>query len=409
MGNGVSYYLLNHVSTEVLILIVVGVPTLIAVMAVYFVDKTFPKLRDIEIDDTVRDVVGLLFGLLLALVIASIVSKQDDADAATAAESTAAAQLSRAMRTFPAREQVKFERSIGQYIHAVVEDEWPAMRTGGSSVRAAAALEGVYGTFQRFHPTSEPAISVYRQALEQLDGITSNRRKRLDLSSQALPGLLRALLIFGAASFILLSYPAKVEDRRRKMAITGAITAFICFAYLLTVVLDHPFAGDIAVSNAPFKQGDLSVYWAGATVPPIRDGDVVKLTPEDVVGVWASDSFGPTVFRQVNNQILGVLRIGRGTVFAKIEDGVLRGTWCEAPTRKLPLDLGQVEWYMTKSGGRDRLLGRWRFGTTDTMRGGWNLTRIGGKDMEPQDVITLFDTPSRFCARVPSLIGTTQR
>ncbi len=60
-----SYYLLNHVSTEVLILLVVGVPTLIAVLAVYYVDKRFPRLRDIEIGDTVHEVVGLLFGLLL--------------------------------------------------------------------------------------------------------------------------------------------------------------------------------------------------------------------------------------------------------------------------------------------------------------------------------------------------------
>ncbi len=396
-----SYYLLNHLSTEALILVIVGIPTLIAAAAVYYVDKRFPKLRDVEIDDTVHEVVGLLFGLLLALVIASIVTKQDDADSATAAESTAAAQLTRATRTFPVAEQIKFERSINQYIHAVVEEEWPAMRDGHGSIRAAAALESIYGTFQSFRPSSKPAISVYRQALLQLDEVTANRRERLDLSSQGLPPLLRILLIFGAISFILLSYPTQVEDRRKKMAITAAITAFICFAYLLTIVLDHPFSGEIAVSNASFKEGDLSVYWASPVEPPVRASDVVKLTADDVVGVWASDSFGPTVFREVNGRILGALRLARGTVFAEITDGVLRGTWCEAPTRKLPSDLGQVEWRMTKSGGRDRLVGRWRFGTRDPFRGGWNLTRVGDGEFEPQDVITLFDTPSRFCARVP--------
>jgi hypothetical protein len=88
----------------------------------------------------------------------------------------------------------------------------------------------------------------------ELDEITANRRERLDLSAQSLPALLRILLIFGAISFIALSYPAQVEDRRRRMAITGSITAFICFAYLLTIVFDHPYSGDIAVGNAPFKR-----------------------------------------------------------------------------------------------------------------------------------------------------------
>jgi hypothetical protein len=396
-----SLYLLNNLSTEFLVLIIVGVPTAIAVFSVYYVDRAFPKLGDVEIDDTVREVVGLLFGLLLALVIASIVTKQDDADSATASEATAAAQLSRATRAYPIAEQIKFERSIGQYIHAVVEDEWPAMRTGGGSARAAAALESIYGTVQSFRPTREPAISVYRQSLVQLDEVTANRRERLDLSSQGLPALLRILLIFGAISFIILSYPTRVEDRRKRMAITGAITAFICFAYLLTIVLDHPFSGDIAVSNAAFKQGDLSVYWASPPLAPVRERDRVDITSRDVVGVWASQSFGPTVFRDVNGVILGALRLARGTVFAHISGGVLRGTWCEAPTRALPSDRGQVEWRMTKSGGKDHLVGRWRFGSTDPFRGGWDLTRVGDKDFEPADVSSLFDFPSRFCGTVP--------
>jgi Protein of unknown function (DUF4239) len=393
----VSYYLLNHLSTAVLILVIVGVPTLVAVTGVYFVDKAFPNLRDLEMDDAVRDVVGLLFGLLLALVIASIVTKQDDAESASAAESTATAQLARATRAFPIDLQIKLEQAIGQYVKAVVEDEWPAMRTGDPSARASAALQTIYGTLQGFRAVGEPELSVFRQALVQLDEVTANRRERLDLSSQSLPGLLRFLLIFGAVSFIILSYPAAVEDRRKKMAITGAITAFICFAYLLTIVLDHPFSGEIAVDNSSFKEGDLATYWASPTPREVRADDLERLRSSDIVGVWTSDAFGPTVFRNVDGEILGVLRLARGTVVARISGGVMRGTWCEAPTRRLPRDLGQVEWRMTNSGGRDRLIGRWRFGTEGVFRGGWDLIRVGGKELEPPDVIPLFDQPSRFC------------
>ena len=392
-----SYYLLNHLSTAVLILVIVGVPTLLAVSAVVVVDRMFPNLRDLEMDDVVRDVVGLVFGLLLALVIASIVTKQDDAESAAAAESTAAAQLARAMQAFPIKFQIQLEQAIGQYVHAVVEDEWPAMRTGHRSARASAALETIYGTFQHFRPAGEPDVSVYRQALVQLDEVSASRRERLDLSSQSLPGLLRFLLIFGAVSFIVLSYPAAVANRRKKMAITGAITAFICFAYLLTVVLDHPFSGEITVDNSSFKQGDLAMYWASATPREVRAQDVIALRPRDVVGVWTSDAFGPTVFREVDGEILGALRVARGTVVAQIVDGVLRGTWCEAPTRRLPKDLGEVQWRMTRSAGSGELIGRWRFGNKGAFRGGWDLIKVGGKELEPPDVTPLFHQPSRFC------------
>jgi hypothetical protein len=395
----VSYYLLNHLSTAAFVLVVVGVPTILAVVVVFCVDTAYPHLRDLEIDDTVRDVVGLVFGLLLALVIASIVTKHDDADSATATESTAAAQLARASRAFPVAEQIRLEKAIGQYVHTTVEDEWPAMQTGGSSVRTTAALETIYGTLQSFEPHGEPAVSVYRQALVQLDQISASRRDRLSLSAQILPTLLRWLLIFGALSFVVLSYPAAVDSRRKKMAITGAITAFICFAYMLTIVFDHPFSGALAIDNSSFQEGDLAIYWATSTPTHVSRDDVAPISPRDLEGLWTSAAFGPTVFRQVDGEILGALRLARGTIVARVSNGILRGTWCEAPTRRRPYDLGEVQWRMTRSGDGDKLVGRWRFGTTGAFRGGWDLSKIGGPELEPPDVTPLFGEPSLFCRR----------
>jgi hypothetical protein len=392
-----SAYLLNHLSTELFVLVVVGVPVLIGMAAVYCVDRAFPGLHGVEVDDTVRDVVGLVFGLLLALVIASIVAKHDQADSATAAESTATAQLARATRTFPIGVQIEFEKAIGQYIHAVVDDEWPAMTTGHTSVRATAALETIYGTLQSFHPVGEPDVSVYRQALVQLDQISASRRERLDLSSQTLPELLRLLLIFGGISFIVLSYPTAINGRLKKMAVTGTITGFIFFAYLLTIVFDHPFAGALAVSNSSFMAGDLAIYAASPTARAVPRADLATIAPADVVGVWTSDAFGPTVFREVHGEVFGALRLARGTVVAHIAGNVLRGIWCEDPTRRPPTKLGQVEWRMTKSGGRDLLVGAWRYGVSGPMRGGWDLTRIGGSDFEPPDVASLYHRRSVFC------------
>ena len=378
-------------------LVVVGVPTLIAVAVVYCVDAAFPNLRDIEVEDNVREVVGLVFGLLLALVIASIVTKHDEADTAAATESTAAAQLARASRTFPIAEQIKLEKAIGQYVHTAVEAEWQTMKSGKPSIRTSAALEAIYGTLQSFHPAGEPAVSVYRQALVQLDEVAASRRERLELSAQTLPTLLRLLLILGAISFVVLSFPVSIDNRAKKMAITGSITAFICFAYMLTIIFDNPFSGALAIDNASFKEGDLAIYWAASEPREIRPGDLAAISARDLEGLWASPAFGPVVFREVDGEIRGALRLARGTVTARISQGVVRGTWCERPTRRPPDDLGEVEWRMTRSVGTDELIGRWRYGRKEPLRGGWDLTKVGGPELEPPDVIGIFDQPSRFC------------
>ncbi|MDX6676251.1 MAG: hypothetical protein QOE31_303 [Solirubrobacteraceae bacterium] len=383
------------------VLVVVGIPTLLAAAAVFAVDTAFPNLRDFEVDDTMRDVVGLVFGLLLALVIASIVAKHDDADSASAAESTATAQLARASRALPIVEQIKLEKAIGQYVHTVVGNEWRAMQTGRSSPATSAALETIYGTLQSFKPAGEPAVSVYRQALVQLDQIAASRRERLDLSAQTLPGLLRLLLVFGAISFVVLSYPAGVDGRAKKIAITGAITSFICFAYMLTIVFDHPFSGALAIDNSSFQEGDLAIYWADDKPKHVSPDDLVRISPRELEGLWTSDAFGPTVFRHVDGEILGALRLARGTVVARIsKGGVLRGTWCEEPTRRPPDDRGEAQWRMTRSGGPGKLVGRWRYGASGDFHGGWDLTKVGGPELEPPDITPSFDKPSDFCRRV---------
>ena len=53
--------------------------------------------------------------------------------------------------------------------------------------------------------------------------------------------------------FIVLAYPASVRKLGTRIAIVGAVSAFVSFAYLLTMVLDYPFAGDVLVDTSPYK------------------------------------------------------------------------------------------------------------------------------------------------------------
>jgi hypothetical protein len=67
--------------------------------------------------------------------------------------------------------------------------------------------------------------------------------------------------MIGVVVFIVVWYPVKIKDKRAQLVVVACIAAFISFAYLLTVLLDFPFAGDLAVGNAPFKEGALAAFW----------------------------------------------------------------------------------------------------------------------------------------------------
>lgn len=397
--------LLNQFSTLNLILLVVGGTTLLAVILSAVVHKLRPNLADSGFEAVVEilraDVFALLYTIVLALVITDLSGSLDKASSTVSAEASALAGLTRAADSFPPTQGQAIRDGSNEYVHAVVEDEWPRLRTGESSSRAFAALEGLYATVQSFGPQTLVEQSFYESAVGELGQIDQSRRQRIQQSQEGLSPLLRALLIIGAVVFIILAYPASVRRVRTRALIVGATTAFVSFAYLLTMVLDYPFAGDVSVDNTPYQAGVLARYWASDVAPrPLAPEAFENLSAQDMVGVWNSNSsFGEAVFREVGAEIHGAYRSSNGTVVGTLStDGVFRGWWCNEGSRTPPREAGEVEWrlLLTPDGEPTLLDGRWRFGAEEPFRGGWDLEKLDGLP-EPPDLAARFADSASFC------------
>jgi hypothetical protein len=297
-------YLLNEFSTAGLVLLVVGGSTLVALVATLAIRKVFPNLPESEakfeeVTGVLRaDVFALLYTIVLALVIADVSGNFTEASETVLAEASAVAQLARSASVFSADARDVINDSAREYVHAVVEDEWPSMRTGQQSPRAAAALEGLYVAYKSVNPQTVTEEAFYDSSVGALGEVTLQRRERLLQSQEGLSALLRVLLVVGGIVFVILGFPASVRSLAGQLLIVGATAAFVSFAYLLTIVLDYPYAGQVAVDTAPFKQGALARYWAYEGPPQQLDPErVERLSPEDLIGVWNSDSsFGVICF-----------------------------------------------------------------------------------------------------------------
>ncbi len=354
-----TLYLLNNLSTVALVALVGGGSTLVAMAATVAIRKAFPNLAEAEASKTVS------------------------------AEANAVAQLARSATVFPADATDAINDSVREYLRAVADDEWLSMRSGQSSPRAAAALDGLYAVYQDLSPQTAVEQAFYEASVDDLGEVTLQRRERLLQSQESLSPLLRVLLPVGAVVFVVLGYPASVRSLAGQLVIVGATAAFVPFAYLLTIVLDRPFAGDVAVANAPLKQGALARYWAFEGPPAQLDPDrIERLSPEYLVGVWNSDNaFGVMVFRQVGGEIRGAYRNDGGAFVGRIgDDGVLRGGATQQRGR------GRVE--APRDSGRPATGPR----RTVEVRGGgspqgWGLTRLPGT--EPPDLATQYEDP--FC------------
>lgn len=395
--------LLNTLPTPVLILVVVGGSTAVAVVLAYAVRRRYPRIAESgfeELTGVLRaDVFALLYTIVLALVIADQSGNLASASDTVSLESSALAEMTIGLQTVPAPERKPLTDAMEEYLHAVVDEEFPAMRVGESSPRAAAALEALYQAYLTHEPQPGSESIFYERSVENLGKIVLHRRERLQESEEGLSPLLRTLLVVGAVVFMVLAYPASVPQLSLQLVIVAATAAFVSFAYLLTMVFDYPYAGSVSVNSEPYRAGALGQFWY-AEIParPLDSKDLGRLQAGDLIGKWDSDqAFGTMVFWAVGDDIRGVYRIEDGSVIGRVENGVFRGWWCQVPSRRPPDDAGEVEWRLLKDPDSEavRLDGRWRYGTEGPMKGGWDLTKIGG--LEPADLVEAMGDASRFC------------
>lgn len=258
-------WLLNNLGTLALAVVVIGGVFFFAVVGSALVRRGFPRLLKGEHNDMVGVVLGMygtIYGIFLAFVIVAELQGLDTAGTVVASEATHAAEIVRGASAFPAAERKRLTGAVGEYIHAVVDTQWPLMREGkADGPRTEDALAGIYKTLQDYEPVTESEKAYYAQSATALDGLVGDRRARLTIAAQELPALLKVLVYGGALIMIPLTFLYGVVNRKAQLMFVGSVSVLIGVTLLLSLALARPFAGDLGVQPAPFKEGALAQFW----------------------------------------------------------------------------------------------------------------------------------------------------
>jgi hypothetical protein len=256
----VTRSLLNTFPTWLLALLVVGVMVGLAAAGQHAVRRRWPETADGEHNDVAGVALGLIgavYGIVLAFVIVALYEQSQEANANVRQEATEVAQIYRATRVFPPPVAEEIRRELTAYVETVVGPEWELMADGEFSQQAWDDIDALYVTFQSYEPQTERQSAFYGEAVGKLDELVAARRQRLHFAEDSLPGAFQILILGGAIVLIGFMYFIGIANRRVQMTMTLGIAALIAFNLLLIVLLDHPFSGDIGVSDRPFHEGAL--------------------------------------------------------------------------------------------------------------------------------------------------------
>jgi hypothetical protein len=257
--------LINHVPTWLLLIVVVGAIVGLVLLIVWLVRRLVPPVRegfDAEVSSQMLGVVAALFGLLLAFIVVISYQNFGDTQSSVSSEAGALAAVVRDSGAFPQSDRDRVRVAVGSYVRAVVDDEWPRMREGNDSPRAAAAVDGIYTAIQGVDPKGPRAVAFYGDAVQQLSAALEARRNRLNDAAGGLPWVIGVLLLVG--SLVIIGYTVLVGSRNFWFHAIGAGSIALVLGLSLVVLLDmtYPFAGDLSVSSGPFHSGVLAQFFA---------------------------------------------------------------------------------------------------------------------------------------------------
>ncbi|MFE1951641.1 hypothetical protein ACFW9D_14350, partial [Streptomyces sp. NPDC059524] len=151
-----SLWLLNHFSTLTIAVLAVGGTVLLAVTGSVLMRRRYPSLARGEHNDMVEATLGMfgaIYGIILAFVIVTLWTQLDSAQTIVSAEATDAALIARDARAFPTPVRADLDHAMSGYVHAVVEDQWPRMRSGQPSYGATEThLRSAFAVLQAYDP-----------------------------------------------------------------------------------------------------------------------------------------------------------------------------------------------------------------------------------------------------------------
>lgn len=220
---------------------------------------SFPMKGTADIEGYYITVIGTLYAILIAFMIFVVWTRFYDAMETVNQEADAIWNLHRLAAALPEPYKSDIQKTSDDYVNTVVRYEWPAMSNSEDSPQTWAVVDRMWDIMSKIGPSQVPDEVLRDHLMEAWINVANLRRLRLLESRTALPGLLYAVLIFGA--FLTVGFAAIFAvDKFWPHAIKACVLAALISFMLFTVyAIDMPFQGPVHVGSEAFTRMHMTI------------------------------------------------------------------------------------------------------------------------------------------------------
>lgn len=247
------FYRMNAV---LLLLWTTSTAVAIACTGQWYVHQRFAEVefvRHNEVGGFIVSIVGALYGVLLGFM--TVIAWQHFADSrqVVAQESAAATDAWHTSAGLPAAPRGRARHDMLLYANAMLEREWPAMRTRTFDKQADLIVMDAIGAVADFNPANFKEANAQSATMQQLSALHDYRQRRLSENDSGIASFEWLVLMVGGACIIGFCWLFGLENKTVHLIMTSAVTIIIAGTLVLLFELQCPFQSDLRISPADWS------------------------------------------------------------------------------------------------------------------------------------------------------------
>jgi hypothetical protein len=241
------------------VLVVIGA-CLAALAGLELVQRLVPAEKRQQHNDVagfLYAVVGVVYAVLLALLVIAVWEQYQRALETVEGEADSVADIAWLAHRLPETERYQLQEHARSYAQEVVDEEWPLMEQGIEGQRGTPEawnlIDDMRATLQDFEPSTAAEQNVHAEGLDQIDRLGDDRRIRFVAAEEGIPGVLWAVLVFGAVVAVGFTYLFGLRNSWAHRLMVMSLTAVIALVLFTIGAMEYPFSGGARVDPGAFE------------------------------------------------------------------------------------------------------------------------------------------------------------